>query len=174
MINNLYENGLDEYPLSTVIGQNLFFAIYFGLGIAGMWSLKVLEVPILSVLYAIFLITMLIFVLRKHLCTNCYYYGKRCSTAWGKLAALMFEKNSGNYELGVKLAGVTWGVAIGLPIIVMIAILIFNFDVHLLVILVLFVVLTPLNLMMHKHSCVRCKMRNICPASMARTNKGDD
>ncbi len=174
MVNNLYENGLDEYPLSTVIGQNLFFVIYFGLGIAGMWSLKVLEVPILSVLYAIFLLTMLIFVLRKHLCTNCYYYGKRCSTAWGKLAALMFEKNSGNYELGVKLAGVTWGVAIGLPIIVMVAILIFNFDVHLLVILVLFVVLTPLNLMMHKQSCVRCKMRNICPASMARTNKGND
>ena len=121
-----------------------------------------------------FLIAMLIFVLRKHLCTNCYYYGKRCSTGWGKLAAAMFKKNSGNYELGVKLAGITWGLATIVPIIGIITVLLLNFELNLLVILILFIIITPLNFMMHKHSCVRCKMRNICPASMAKTKGGED
>ncbi len=173
MDKNLYEGGLEGYPLITVIGQNLFFIIYFGLGTIGMWGLKITGIPIVSILYVFFLIIMLIFVLRRHLCTNCYYYDKRCSTGWGDLAAVMFKKNSGNYELGVKLAGITWGLATIAPIIGIIAVLIFNFKIYLLVIFILFIILTPLNFMMHKHLCIKCKMRNICPASMART-KGED
>ena len=169
----LYEKGLEKYPLKTVIGQNLFFVVYFGLGTAGIWNLKIADIPIVSILYLFFLIIMLIFVLRKHLCTSCYYYDKRCSTDWGKLAAVMFKKNSGNYELGVKLAGVTWGLATVVPIIAMIFILIFNFDFHLLVIFILFVILTPLNFMAHRWSCVKCKLRGICPASMAKI-KGNE
>ncbi|MHA1764719.1 MAG: hypothetical protein ACTSVK_00485, partial [Promethearchaeota archaeon] len=130
--------------------------------------LKILGLPIISLLYAIFLVVMLLFVLRKHLCTNCYYYRKRCSTGWGKLSSLMFKEKSGNYELGIKLAGITWGLATLIPIIGSIISLILNFTTYRLDLLILFILLTPINFIFHKNSCKKCKMRNICPASMAR------
>ena len=164
----LYEDGFEEYPITTVIGQNLFFLIYFGIGFIGMLSLKIFNIPVVSLLYAIFLIIMLLFVLRKHLCTNCYYYGKTCSTGWGKLSSLMFKEKSGNYELGIKLAGITWGLATLIPIIGIIISLILNFSVYRLVLLGLFILLTPINFISHKNSCKRCKMRTICPATMIK------
>ncbi len=169
----IYKEGLEQYPLRTVVSQNLFFIVYFGLGTVGVWSLKIKTIPIVSISYILFLVTMIIFVLRKHLCTNCYYYNKRCSTGWGKLAAIMFKKNSGNYKLGVRLAGITWGLATIIPIIGMILILAFNFKLTILINFSLFLLLTPLNFIIHKNSCLKCKMRGICPASMAkkRNNK---
>ena len=116
MEEELYKEGLEKYPTGCIIGRNLFFLAYFGIGFLGMFSLQIYGFPIVSIAYASFLVIMLLFVLRKHLCTNCYYYGKLCSTGWGKLA-LMFKKNSGNYEFGVKLAGITWMLATLIPII---------------------------------------------------------
>ena len=55
----LYREGLEEYPLSWVIGQNIFFLVYFGIGFAGMLPLQIYGFPIISVLYALFLIIML-------------------------------------------------------------------------------------------------------------------
>ncbi len=105
---DIYEEGFEEYPILTVIGQNLFFVLYFSVGFVILYPFKVLNVPIISLFYVMFLIIMLLFVLRKHLCTNCYYYGKRCSTGWGKLSSLLFKEKSGNYNLGIKLAQITW------------------------------------------------------------------
>jgi hypothetical protein len=96
---------LEEYPFAFVLGQNLFFILYFGIGFLGMLSLQIASFPIVSFAYGLFLVLMLVFVLRKHLCTNCYYYGKMCSTGWGLLFALLFKKGSGNYMLGTRLAG---------------------------------------------------------------------
>ncbi len=174
MTKKLYEKGLEEYPLRTVIGQNLFFVIYFGLGIIGIWNLKVIEIPIASILYSLFIIILRVFALRKHIFPHCSHYGKRFSTGSGTSAALMLAKDSAHDELGVKLAGITWGVATIAPIIGMIAVLIFNFEVYLLAIFILFILLTPLNLAMHKRSCFKCKMRDICPASMAQTKRDED
>jgi len=166
----LYKEGLENYPISCVIGQNIFFLAYFGIGFIGMLPLRILGFPIISVLYALFLIIMLLFVLRKHLCTHCYYYGKLCSTGWGKLSALMFKKNSGNYQLGVKLAGITWILATAIPIVGIIAALVLDYSPSNLIFLILFILLTPVNFVSHKKACEKCKMRFICPASMA---KGD-
>ncbi|RLI55425.1 MAG: hypothetical protein DRO93_11945 [Candidatus Thorarchaeota archaeon] len=167
----LYEKGFEEYPITTVITQNLFFLIYFGIGFIGLLPLKLFNIPIISLLYAIFLIVMLLFVLRKHLCTNCYYYGKRCSTGWGKLSSLMFKERSGNYESGIKLAGITWGLATLMPVIGIIISLILNFTIYELGLILLFISLTPVNFILHKNSCKKCKMRNICPASMVKEKK---
>lgn len=167
----IYEKGLEEYPIATVIGQNLFFLIYFGIGFIGLLPLKLCNIPLISLLYIIFLIVMLLFVLRKHLCTNCYYYGKRCSTNWGKLSSFMFKEKSGNYELGIKLAGIIWGLATLIPVIGIIISLFLNFTIYKLVLMVLFILLTPINFLLHKNSCKRCKMIYICPASMVKENK---
>lgn len=164
----LYEKGFEEYPITIEIGQNLFFLIYFGIGFIGLLPLKIFGISLISLLYMIFLVIMLLFVLRKNLCTNCYYYGKRCSTGWGKLSSLMFKEKSGNYKLGIKLAGITWGLATLIPIVGIIISLILKFTMHRLVLLGLFILLTPLNFILHKNSCKRCKMRDICPASMLK------
>lgn len=150
------------------MGQNLFLILYFGVGVIGIMPLQIYGFPIISTIYASFLIVMFLFVLRKHLCTCCYYYGKRCNTGWSKLASLMFKKESGNYELGVKLALITWMLATLVPIVGIAGALIFNYSLRNLIFLVLFVLLTPVNLLSHKLACAKCKMRFICPASMAK------
>jgi len=136
-----------------------------------MLPLRIYGFPIISVLYALFLIIMLLFVLGKHLCTHCYYYGKLCSTGWGKLSALMFGKNSGNYQLGVKLAGVTWILVTAIPIVGIILALILEYSPSNLTFLILFILLTPVNFVSHRKACEKCKMRFICPASMAKVAK---
>ncbi len=167
----LYKDGFEEYPIATVIAQNLLFLVYFGIGFIGMLPLKIFDIPLISVLYAVSLVIMLVFVLRKHICTNCYYYGKRCSTGWGKLSSLMFKERSGNYRLGVKLAGITWGGAILIPILGMILCLILDFTLYKVILLGSFILLSPIVFIYHKNSCKRCKMKDICPASMVKESK---
>ena len=156
---------MEKYPWWWISGQNLLFVIYFGLGYVLLSPIKVSNIPIIAILYVAFLAVMLLIVLRKHLCTNCYYYGKWCSTGWGKLSSLMFKEKSGNYKLGIKLAGITWGIGTATPIIVGIIPAIKNH--FLLLIWIVFLLLTPVVMFAHKKSCERCKMRDICPASMA-------
>ena len=166
----LYSEGIETYPVSYVILQNLFFLAYFGIGFVAMLPLQVFGFPIVSVLYALFLAITLIFVLRKHLCTHCYYYGRMCNTGWGCLSAAMFKKCSGSYQLGATLAGITWMFAVVTPVGATILALVIDFSFLTLLFLIVFVLLTPINIISHKNACKKCKMRFICPASMA---KGD-
>jgi len=85
----------------------------------------------------------------------------------------MFKEKSGSYELGIKLAGSTWGLATLIPIIGSIISLILNFTTYRLGLLMLFIFLTPFNFIFHKNSCKRCKMRNICPASIVKKKEED-
>jgi len=151
-----------EYSLKYIIGQNLFFVIYFGIGIF-------FSHVIVSLMYLALIIVMLGIVLRKHLCTNCYYYGKKCSTGWGKLSSWMFKKKSGNYSLGVKLAGITWPLLTLLPIVGITMVIILNYSLSNLLALMLFIFMTPFNFIIHRKACEKCKMRFICPASMIKS-----
>ncbi len=169
MKQKLYEKGIEKYSLASAISQNLFFVIYFTIAFIGMSFLQINNIPIVSVIYIIFIGVMLIFVLRKHLCTHCFYYGKVCGTGWGKLAGCLFKKNSGNYTLGGKLAKITWISAMFLPLIVMIIALILNwFSITLTILLVVFIMMSVVNFFIHKKSCVKCKMRFICSGSTAK------
>jgi hypothetical protein len=167
----LYKNGIEEAKKSYAIGENVLFAITIIIGFIGMYPLaNFYGIPIISIIYAIFLILMLTFVLRKHLCTHCYYYDKWCHCGWGKLAAkLGYAKGSGNPQVGAKLAGLTWAVLMILPIIGMITVFILNslsyFGVGLLVV---FIILVGINGGMHVKDCKSCKVRFICPASAAK------
>ncbi len=156
----------ESYPWWWIVGQNLLFVLYFAVGYFVMSPLKISGFPLVSVTYVLFLYVMLVFVLRKHLCTHCYYYGKWCSTGWGKLSSLLFKEKSGDYELGVKLAGITWGIGTLLPIVLGILAIVINKRVLLL--WILFMMLTPPVIYFHKVSCKTCKMREKCPASMTR------
>ncbi len=51
---------------------------------------------------------LLYYFLRKHLCTNCVFYGKPCFTGWGLLASKLFPQGSGNFKLGRSVAPLAW------------------------------------------------------------------
>ena len=116
------------------------------------------------------MIIVLFFVLRKHLCTSCYYYNRVCHVGWGKLSAYMFKRNSGNYRLGGKLAQFTWIVmATMLPIAVTSVVVIWKwFSPFYTLIFAVLVAMSVLNFLIQKKSCQKCKMRLICSASLAK------
>lgn len=163
----LYENGLENYPKSTVIFTNTLLFFWFGLAAYGMSVLKFAGLSVISIIYLLFALIMLGFVLRKHLCTHCYYYDSWCGTGWGKLSACLFKQKSGNYELGMKLAGMTWGLLSVVPIIA-IPLAMFLHKEFLLyggISLASFLVIMIINQFGRKKGCSQCKMRYICTAS---------
>ena len=163
----LYTEGIEKVKKSYAIFENVLFLVLIVLGFLGMYPLGISGVPFVSILYALFVVKMLVFILRKYLCTNCYYYDKWCHCGWGKLAAALFKRDSGNSELGGKLAGLTWGILMGLPIIGMIAVIILGKaslrDEW--IFLIPFIILVAINGILHVKDCKKCKMRFICPGS---------
>ena len=135
---NIFEQGLEEYPKSSIILGNLAFAIIM-VGV----------------------------VLRKLVCTNCYYYGKWCSTGWGKLSALLFKK--GNVEafdtsIGVKLAPVTYGLLVLIPLILLVISVVQGFTVPKITVLILLLLVSSYSgIISRKKACTNCKMRLVCP-----------
>ena len=81
-----------------------------------MSTLRLGGLSVVSIVYLLFAFLMLGLILRKHLCIYCYYYGRLCGMGWGKLSSCLFKEKSGNYELGMKLAGLTWGLLTVIPI----------------------------------------------------------
>ncbi len=51
---------------------------------------------------------LLFYYLRKHLCTNCPFYGKPCFSGWGLLASKLFPPKSGDFEKGKSVAPIAW------------------------------------------------------------------
>jgi hypothetical protein len=161
--------GVENFPLFVVFLYNLFIVLYLVVGMLVLWPLKIGRFPIASLLYAAFAVLMLGFVLRKELCTGCYYYNRWCATGWGKLAAFLFKrKNLSSFQRGIKLANKTWTVLILIPVMVGIFLLIFNYTSSTLLWLLLFIVLSGINFVAHKKTCAVCKMRYICPASLVK------
>jgi len=161
-------SGFDRYPLWWVLGQNLLFVAFFALGTWAMAYIGPRGLPIPSILYGGFVFVMLCFVLRRELCTHCRYYGGLCGTGWGLWASWLFEEGSGNYERGLKAASVFWVVALLLPIVSVIAALIWRpglaRGVHLLALLIL----GGAIFLVHRETCRRCQNASGCPASMSK------
>ena len=166
----LYEKGLENYPKATVVLTNVLLFLWFGFAAYGMSVLRFAGLPIISIIYLLFAIIMLGFVLRKHLCTHCYYYNKLCGTGWGKLSSRLFKEKSGNYELGMKLAGSTWGLLTIVPIIAIPLAMLLNrgFLVPGGISLTGFLTIMVVNQFGRKKGCKQCKMRRICEASAAK------
>ena len=165
-----YEKGLENYPKPIVVLTNVLLLLWFGFAAYGMSALRSAGLPIISVLYLLFAVIMLGFVLRKHLCTHCYYYNKLCGTGWSKLSSRLFKEKSGNYELGMKLAGLTWGLLIIIPTLA-IPVAMFLHKEFLVpggISLTGFLVIMVVNQFGRKRGCAQCKMRYICRASAAK------
>ena len=169
-MDKLYEKGLENYPKSAVVLTNTLLLLWFGFAVYGMSVLKFAGLPIISILYLSFVLVMLGVVLRKHLCTHCYYYGKLCGSGWSKLSSCQFKQKSGNYELGMKLAGMTWGLLTIIPIIAISLAMFLHKDFLISggISLVGFIVIMIINQFGRKKGCSQCKMRYICKASASK------
>jgi len=166
----LYEKGLENYPKATAVLTNVLLLLWFGFAAYGMSALKFAGFPIVSALYLLFAFVMLGLVLRKHLCTHCYYYGKLCGTGWSKLSSCLFKEKSGNYEVGAKLASLTWSLLTIVPIIAIPTAMFARreFLISGGISLAGFLVIIAVNQSGRKKGCARCKMRYICKASTAK------
>ena len=159
----IYEHGLDEFSKSRVLFTNGVMILWIVLGTIACGYIN----PFIGLLYLLFAVGMILFVLRKLLCTNCYYYGKWCSTGWGKLAALFFQKGSieeFSNSRGQKLAPVTYGVLLILPLGLVGWALLQTLTIDkLLVLLLLLLVAVYSGAISRKTACTNCKIRLICP-----------
>lgn len=167
---DLYEKGMEKAGLPQMGFENLMIAGLIASGSVLLFPFQLGAIPVMTIVYLAFVVTMLGFVLRKHLCSSCWYYGKSCHCGWGRLSARLFKQNSGNYKLGGTLGNLTWMVIMILPL--------FVFVIGLLTssvrfaekwpVLAFFLGFVVINGGLHKKSCTECKMRFICPGSAAK------
>lgn len=165
-----HQGGQEKFSKPYALAENILLFVQFYAGCVGMAAYRIGSIPWLSVTYALFTAVSLGFVLRKHLCTHCYYYGKWCHCGWGKLTEKMFEKGSGNRNLGDRLVNPIWGTLMGLPLIAMIlAVLLEKTTLAGIAFwLGFYIVIAGINGFIHVHDCRRCKMRYICSGSAAK------
>ncbi len=163
-----YEQGWEEYPASGVVVSNIIMLLWIALGTIASRYVS----PLAGWFYLAFALGMVYGVLRKLVCTNCYYYGKRCHLGWGKLVAWFF--NQGKVEnfancTGIKLAGPTYGLLFLFPL-VLLLIALFQRVTPVRLIILVFLLATSLysSIPSRKKACRHCKMRLFCPGSAVK------
>ena len=155
----------ENFPCRIIMISNLVsIAIY----LIGAYIISQLGI-IWLLLYLLYIIGLEIRLMKRS-CVNCYYYGKFCAFGKGKISSLFFKK--GNPQKFIK-DKITWKdilpdflVSI-IPILVGIALLIFNFNWSILLSVVLLVILTSAGngFVRGSLACKFCKQRKIgCPA----------
>jgi hypothetical protein len=164
----LFEEGPDEFPVLKVVQGNLLMVIWILLGGIGCWLFH----PLAAWIYLAVAVVMVYIVLRRLVCTNCDYYGKRCALGWGKLSALMFRQGSIELfagSIGVKLAPVTYGLLSLVPLVFIIISLVQGFAVVKVVVLVLLLLISVYSGgISRRKGCADCRMKLICPGAATK------
>jgi hypothetical protein len=159
----IYEQGAEEFGWGSIIFGNLAMLVWIALGTACCWFFH----PVAAWVYLGAALLMVFVVLRRIVCVNCYYYGKRCAIGWGKLAALMFKQGGMDKfatSIGVKLAPATYSLLSLIPIGFCIAAMVQDFEVVQAVVLALLLAMSAYSgTISRKKSCANCKMRLACP-----------
>lgn len=156
-----YEN----YPIWIVIVSNLVsFAIY-GLGLIIMSRLG-LFVTLLYLTY----ILILEYRLVKYHCINCYYWGKTCGFAKGRISALFFRRGDGSKFCKKDMS---WKDMIPdllvtlIPFVIGIFLLIAKFSIFILMAIILLIIIATFGngFIRGNLTCKFCKQRALgCPA----------
>ncbi len=164
----IYEKGLEEHPTGQIIVGNLAMLLIVALGTIACFYIYV---P-LALIYPIFSLLMIYVVLRKIVCTNCYYYNKKCPIGWGKLAALLFKQGkieNFNKSIGLKIAPLFYSLMMIVPIILIIISIYWLFSwIKIIILILLFLLMIYSGSISRKMSCSNCKMRLICPGSAVK------
>jgi len=163
------DDGVEEYSRAAVIDNNLAMLLWITLGTVCCWFFN----PVVAwVFLGVALLTVFV-VMRKLVCPNCYYYGKRCASGWGKLSALMFKQ--GNIEdfndsLGVKLAPAVYGLITLVPLVLGTISAVQHFSwVKPVFLAALLLTGFYSGAIARKKTCSQCKMCGFCKGSAAKT-----
>ena len=164
----LYDAGLEKYPLRDVILSNVAFGALLAAGTASCWLLS----PAFGVAYFVVFAALTYGLLRRLTCTRCYYYGKRCGSGWGLLSAMCFGRRrmeEFNESPGVKLAPLVYGLMMLVPLIAL-AVLISQHATTTLLVLLAFLLAMAFYTSGpgRRRSCSACKMRLFCKGSAAK------
>lgn len=152
----------EKYPLSTVFVFQFVSLVNYAIGIYLLYQISVL----FSMIF-VFYILIMEFSVYKEGCVSCCYYGRRCMSGRGKIAAKFFNKEDPKRFCEKQ---VTWKNLLPqillslIPIIAGVYLLVYEFS-WLVVGLILVPVLTwfVLNPMMYgKLGCLHCKQGRIC------------
>jgi len=164
----IYKQGLESFSLPRIIFANVLMLVWIVLGTIACWFVY----PMVAWIYLGATIIMIFVVLRKLVCTNCYYYGKQCALGWGKLSALFFSQGSIDQFstcVGIKAAPITYGLLTLIPLVFCIVALVQEVTVLKVVVLVLLLAVSVYSgAISRKMACTNCKMRLICPGSAAQ------
>ncbi len=164
----IFEEGLEEYPQAPVILNNLLMILWIVMGTLACWFFN----PSVALVFLAFAVIMVYVVLRKLVCTDCYYYGKWCPIGWGKLSATLFKK--GNIEdfatgIGLKLAPLTYGLLAIVPLVLIVISIIQAFSIAKIVVAILLLSVSFYSASIgRKKACAQCKMRLTCPGSAVK------
>ena len=164
-------DGVESFPILSIIGENVLYLATWGVVGFLFWPIWTLfNLPMLTIMW-ILLVLIIQILLKKHNCSGCYYYDKRCHLGWGKLSSALFARDSGDPDVGKKLSLFY----IVTPPIVLIVSLIHSFlnnvDSLYWIFLVLFVILNIISFPVRKRGCTKCTMREVCPGSAAKKRK---
>jgi len=155
----LFQKGLDEYPISTVFVENLFMFLWITVGAFLCW----IVVPVVGWVYLAVGLLMILCVMRILVCKNCYYYGKRCHTGWGKLSAIYCQQGELSH-FGGAIVPIFYGSMALFPLVLGIIsiVKVFTLIKVCMVIIFLFIIVMS-SFTLRKKSCTICKMKNMCP-----------
>lgn len=162
--------GTESFSLSWIIGENLLYLISWVLAGYLLWPLWTpFGLPVLTVIWAV-LVVIIQVLLKKHNCSGCYYYDKLCHLGWGKISSAMFKQDSGDPNVGMKLAIFY---ILPPPLIFVTAL------IHAIIkspggvywfILVVYIIMNLVSFPLRKRGCGVCAMRKTCPGSAAKGN----
>ncbi|MBN1499017.1 MAG: hypothetical protein JW982_02590 [Spirochaetes bacterium] len=167
----LYKKGKEKYNLFYIIFSNLFFFLQIAFGFYIMLPVKIAGIPLISIAYLSYILFMHLYFLRKHMCSTCYYYGKKCHFGWGGKIACLYKENGGKHKLGGIFSGITWIIIMLVPFFTVILDFYFNLRLDNIILIIPYVFLMSINSIIHKRDCDHCKMKNICHGSASRRYK---
>jgi hypothetical protein len=158
----------DTYSKYVIIIRWIILAVTFALGIYILSDIK----EILGIVYVLYSLIALTLILPLSRCVSCFYHGKACNTAWGKVAAYLFPKGDEskfvvNYNYAIFLH-LLWLI----PLLASFFQLLRKRDLLALIIFLsyLFILLIE-KVTLKKLACARCYLREFCPAVPFRKTK---
>ncbi|MCL5037105.1 MAG: hypothetical protein M1269_08320 [Chloroflexi bacterium] len=162
----LYNDGIESAPFFQVAGELTLLLVLILLGFVGLMSAGIL----FSLLYLIFIAVSFLYFLGRHVCTNCWYYGKVCHCGWGRIARSIHGKTSGDVRKGAMFAIISTAVLIGAPVLGMLTAVAVSPAQRpgVLVFLLIFIMVSAVYILLHIYDCSECKMRFCCPLSLAK------
>ena len=165
-------NSFENYPIRIVLISNVVSLLIYSIGIFILFKLD----WIVAAFYLTYVFILEFRVIRYH-CINCYYWGKTCGFAKGRISSLFFKKGN---ETKFCTKEMKWVDMIPdllvflIPFVSAIILLFLQFQIILLVALLLLTVLSTsiTGFVRGNLTCKHCKQREIgCPAEQLFNKK---